>query len=149
MPLLLVSPLAADTSSMDDQTIQYQISETEFGVVVIQKDGMTQQEARKIAIQKAAETAQKYSYRYFVIESEGEVVATDTNQRQKAEQQMPRNMYYELFQSDNFGRYPMDQNTIPESSLYPGYRIVFKCTNSRPPAGGIDSCKVIECKPSQ
>jgi len=137
--------LSADDQFSDDRVIQYQISSEEFGVVVVQKEGMSEKDAKNYAMQKAAETAQKYNYQYFVIQTEGQVMVTNTKSSQTPEQQMPRNMYYELFQSDNFGRQPMDQNTIPQAGLYPAYRIVFKCSKSMPVSGGIDACKVIDC----
>jgi len=135
--------LASDNS--DDRCIQYQINSEEFGVVAVQKEGMSDEDVKNYAMQKAAETARKYDYQYFVIQTEGPVMVTDAKQSHKPDQPIPHNMYYELFQSDNFGKNPMYQNTIPQAGIYPAYRIVFRVYKSMPASGGIDACKVIDC----
>ena len=54
-------------------------------------------------MQKAAEMWQKNGYRYFTISSESEVYVIKSAPDQKA----PVNQYYEMIQSDNFGKNPV------------------------------------------
>ena len=54
----------------DGRTVEYQIQDNEFAVVVVQENGMRESEAKKEALESVAVLTQKNNYRYFEIESE-------------------------------------------------------------------------------
>jgi len=122
------------------QTIQYRIDSDQYGVVIVQKGGITSREAKQFAMEKAAFLTRQNNYRYFTIELEEKVLATDFQVRKGENLQVPRNMYYELIQSSNFGKGSIDENNnIPVAALYPAYKMVIRCYKEKPIAGAIDA----------
>ena len=93
-------------------------------------------------MQKAAEMWQKNGYRYFTISSESEVYVIKSAPDQKA----PVNQYYEMIQSDNFGKNPVgrEPNLSPQS-LYTGWKMKFACYKESPGSNAVDSCKYTKC----
>ncbi len=128
----------------DAQAIEYQIKDNEYAVVVLQKAGMTEEQTKQLALQKAAEKTRDQKYRYFTIESQEKVHAMSGSGG--AYDSPPQNMYYELFQSGDYGRDRFDDESSPQENIYPGYRIVFKCYQEKPSYKAIDACEVIPCK---
>jgi len=125
--------------NLSRQTIQYRIDSSQYAVVVVQKGGVTSRDAKQYAMEKAAAMARQNNFRYFTVELEEKVFATDAQSRRGSDIQMPRNMYYELIQSDNFGKAPMVKGSNGSVvATYPAYRMVIKCYKERPIAGAID-----------
>lgn len=136
----------ATTPLTNRQVIEYKSDNGSYGVVVVQEGGMSEKEARLKAMQKAAEKTQAEQQRYFLIESEGRVQAVTASGSAYDSPPPPRNMYYELIQSDNFGRDRFEDERTPKENTYPAYRMVFKCYATPPSAEAIDSCEVVPCK---
>jgi len=133
----------ADT--IGDQTIHYQVEGNKYAVVIVE-DGVSQKEAKEYAMKKAAEVARDNGYRYFTIESEGEVAVAKSEKDFPSEQSMPRNLYYELIQSGNFGRDRVTSGDVAPVGMYNGYRMVFSCYKEAPSGRAVDACKYTDCK---
>jgi hypothetical protein len=128
------------------QTIEYQMDEDRYAVVIVQTQGMSDEEAKKFALQKAAEKTRSQNLRYFTIESEGKVQAMRSSDTADDNSPSPRNMYYELIQSGNFGRDRFEDEKSSQGNIYSGYRIVFKCYSEKPNSNAVDVCDIVSCK---
>lgn len=117
-------------ANLADQTIEYQVDDNRYAVVVAE-DGVSAGEAKAYALKRAAQVAKDKGYSYFTIDKEDEV-AMARSEDQPSSQTMPRNLYYELIQSDNFGREPIEPGNPPPTSLTQGYRIEFSCYQEKP-----------------
>ncbi|MBS0615992.1 MAG: hypothetical protein JSR58_05520 [Verrucomicrobia bacterium] len=117
-------------ANLADQTINYQIEDNRYAVVVAE-DGISTDEARDYALKRAAQVAQDNGYSYFSIDKESQVAMARSDEL-SSDQTMPRNLYYEMIQSDNFGREPVEPGNPPPTSLTQGYRIEFTCHKEKP-----------------
>lgn len=131
---------------VNNQLIEYELDKETYAIVVVREEGMSAEEAKKKAMEKAAEKTQEGHRRYFTVESEGEVQAVSATGSAYDGSHPPRNMYYELIQSDNFGRDRFEDERTPQEGVYPAYRIIFKCYLNRPSSEAVDSCDIISCK---
>ncbi|MBI3236966.1 MAG: hypothetical protein HYZ48_04630 [Chlamydiales bacterium] len=120
----------------------------QYAIVVVQSEGIDEEGAKKLAMQKAAEKTQDQNMRYFTIESEGNVQAMTSSGSAYDNPPPARNMYYELIQSGNFGRDQMEDERMPQENLYQAYRIVFKCYADKPKGKSVDSCSIVPCSGS-
>ena len=128
-----------------DHTIEYNIDDNKYAVVVVQDEGISSSEAKKYAMQRAAEMTIKNGYRYFVVDSESEVYVAKSNKESPSEPSMPRNIYYELIQSGDFGRDLMPPEDLATVAQCPGYRVVFSCFNEKASRKAVDACKYADC----
>lgn len=128
-----------------DQTIQYQVNNNQYAVIVVE-DEISKEDAKKYAMQQAAETAKKNGYHYFKVESEGEVAVAKSDKQFPGAQSQPRNLYYEMIQSGNFGRERLSPDETPSSGMYQGYRIIFSCYKEPPSGKSEDVCEYTNCK---
>ncbi len=131
-------------SALADRTIQYQIEGNRYAVVVAE-DGISEGQAKEEAVKRAAQVAVDNGYRYFVVDSESEVSMMKSNQGFPSPGSRPTNLYYELIQSGNFGREPIDQPQPSMENLYSGWRIQFSCYKERPSRKAIDACQYASC----
>lgn len=142
---LFVGCRAKDTiADGEDRSIEYHIDGNKYAVVVVE-DGMTESEAREKAMQKAAEVTVAHGYRYFTVESQNEVSVIKSNKEYPSEESMPRNIYYELIQSGNFGREPIRGGDFSTASMYTGYRILFTCDHEKTSEKAMDACSYTDC----
>jgi len=136
----------SDTEAADgNKSIEYHVDGNKYAVVVVQ-DGLSEDEAKEQAMKKAAEVASEHGYRYFTVDSENEVSVIKSNKQFPSEESMPRNIYYELIQSGNFGREPIRSGDFSTSSMYSGYRILFSCFKDKPSGKAYDVCEFTGCK---
>ena len=141
--LALVACKNGPSIGQDPNTIEYNVQDNEYAVVVVRTEGMSDSEAKKLALKRAAQLAQKNNYRYFAVEKEEDVQAMSTNGNNP---RMPHNLYYEEIQSGDFSREQFEDQNYSATQLYPAYRITFKCYREYPSGGAIDTCTLIECK---
>jgi hypothetical protein len=129
----------------DHRAIEYQVQGNEYAVVIVQPEEMSDAQAKKQAIQRAAQLTQRNNYRYFKVEKEEKVQAMSTDNSAYDNPPMPSNMYYELIQGDNFNRDQLSDQSLSSTELYPAYKITFKCYQDRPSSDAIDSCTLVDC----
>lgn len=122
--------------------MDYSIGDNKYGVVVAEDDGISRGEAKKYAMQRAAEVAHDHGYRYFTIDRESQVMVMKT---EAGSQGAPRNIYYELIQSDNFGRDRLQTPAMNPSKTIPGYQIEFSCQENKPSGRHYDVCDYGAC----
>ncbi|MGH2612754.1 MAG: hypothetical protein ACRDFB_06850 [Rhabdochlamydiaceae bacterium] len=134
----------SDPQGMDKYTIEYSIDKHQFGVVVAEDGGVSKKKAQTYALQRAAQVAHDHGYRYFVIHRESQVVVMKTEKR-SPHQDMPTNIYYELIQSDNFGRDRLQAPEMNPSNQIPAYQIEFACQESKPSSQHYDVCDFVAC----
>ena len=127
----------------DRQTIQYQMGQDQYAVVIVQEQGMSDDAVKQLAMQKAAQLTLDKNYRYFTVESEGQVMAMSPS---GSNYQAPRNLYYELIQSNDFSRDQFSDSQANQTQTHSGFRIVIKCYQNSPGGKAIDACSVVKCK---
>lgn len=126
------------------QTLDYQVGNNEYAIVVIFNEGTSEQEAKQVALQKAAEKAHSEQFQYFTIEKEGPVAAILSGK--DGDSSHPSNMYYDLRQSGDFGRERFSGEQMPQGTPQSAYQIIFKCYVDKPSGQAIDVCDVLSCK---
>jgi len=131
-------------ASADQQTIEYQVDDNEYAVVIVRSEDMSEEQAKELAMQKAAEKTRDQKLRYFTIESEGQVQAMRSG-KSSDDPSPPSNMYYDLIQSNNFGRDRFEDQQFPDGNIYPAYRIIFKCYQEKPGEKAVDACDIVSC----
>jgi hypothetical protein len=141
--LTLVACKDDSSSNEDAQAIEYNVQGNEYAVAIVKTQGMSDSDAKQLALKRAAQMTQKHNYRYFSVEKEEDVQAMSSSGNNS---QMPSNMYYELIQSGNFSREQFQDYNSSQTQLYPAYRITFKCYQEKPSGKAIDSCNLVECK---
>jgi hypothetical protein len=141
--LLLAACKGDVLADADRQTIQYQTGQDQFAIVIVQEDGMSDQAARELAMKKAAQLTLDKEYRYFILESQGQVMAMSPS---GSNYQAPRNLYYELIQSGDFSRDQFSDSPANETQTYTGFRIMIRCYKQNPGSKGVDACTLVECK---
>lgn len=132
-------------ASADQQTIEYQVDDNEYAIVIVRSENMSEEQAKELAMQKAAEKTRSEKFRYFTIESEGQVQAMRSGKGPNDTPPPPSNMYYDLIQSNNFGRDRLEDQQSPGGGIYPAYRIVFKCYEEKPGEKAVDACDIVSC----
>jgi thiamine biosynthesis lipoprotein ApbE len=145
IPFIALVACQNDPPTHDHQAIEYQVENNEYGVVIVQGEGVDDAEAKRQALQRAAQLAQKNNYRYFEVVKEEKVQVASTNNSAYSNPSMPSNMYYDLIQSDNFGRDGSSDQNLSQTGLYPAYRIIFRCYQEKPSSDAIDSCTLVDC----
>jgi hypothetical protein len=120
----LLNSLQADEQPvMTDHLIEYSLQDHKYAIVIVE-NGLSEEEAKKLALQRAADLAKEKGFQHYKIDSEGEVKVALTSKEFPSESSMPRNIYYELIQSDNFGRQPIEPGEDANVTVYPGYRLI-------------------------
>lgn len=137
--LLCAGCKESQNPDMDKYTMDYSIDHNRFGVVVAEDGGISRSEAEKYALQRAAEVAHDHGYRYFIIDRESQVSVL-RSEKGSPNEGMPTNLYYELIQSDNFGRDRFQTPEMNPSTQVPGYQIEFSCQESKPSGKHYDVC---------
>lgn len=133
-----------EAPDMEKYTTDYSISNNQFGVVVAEDDGVSRSAAKKYAFERAAQIAHSHGFRYFTVDRESQVAILKTEKGDPS-QDMPRNMYYELIQSDNFGRDRLESPEMNPSKEISGYQVEFTCQTSKPAGHSYDVCDFGEC----
>ena len=142
--LLILGSCRSDVAIADEQeAIEYRIEDGSYAIVVPQKEGWSQEKTKQLAMHKAAELAKSYNYRYFLVKNESTVQVARTNKDPEAD--APRDLYYEVIQSGNFGREQMLQPQ-PYSELLPAYKIIIQCYENNPPSNAVDVCEIMKCQ---
>jgi hypothetical protein len=129
------STLADD--DLDQYVIQYHIEDNRYAVAVVEDHGISRSEARQYALQKAAATAKANGYQYFIIEEEGQV-AVMSGGSPSPDSTAPKNLYYSMIQSGNFGRDRMEEGSYSAVQQKPAYQIQFSCYKEKPSRHAID-----------
>lgn len=132
-------------SSFADQTIEYQVQENQYAVVIVEDEGITAEQAKKLARQKAAEITVQNGGRYFTIVSEQPTQVIKSEHPWPDNQAFPQNMYQELIIEKNFNRQRLQQEQGPSENLYNAYRLVFNISEKES-RHSIDACTLTKCK---
>jgi hypothetical protein len=129
----------------DSNVIDYQIEDNEYAVVIVQEEGMSNADAKKQALKKAAQMTKAHHFRYFLVEKEEHVQAISRNSS-SSNSQMPSNTYYQLIQGGSYGSSQYEAHQFSVEEAYPAYRITFTCYAEKPSNKAIDACTLIDCK---
>lgn len=128
--------------NLSDRMIEYQLDGGQYAVVVV-VDGISPKEAKKIALQRAAEITAAQGDRYFTVDSEESTQVVKSDQGYD-NQRFYGNMYQELIIEQDFGRTSI-QRQPQNSALYPAIRLVFTPYLKKPSHNAIDACKLTDC----
>lgn len=117
--------------------MEYQMKGNRCAVVVVE-EGISEKEAKQEALKAAAEMTVNQGYEYFVVEGEKEVVVVKAGDSRLEDSERPRNIYYELIQSNNFGREPLNSADPYLAKAYLGWRMEFSMHHD-PVKGAVDA----------
>lgn len=133
---------------ISDRYIDYHIEGDKFAVVYVNTDKSSKSRAKRYAMQRAAEVTADNGYRYFKIDSEGEVAVAESR---APRQRYPTNLYQELIIEGDFGRQD-DYGVVDypyRSGVYPAYKLVIICYDEKPRGRSYDACKMTDCPDEQ
>lgn len=131
-------------SHITSQYVDYQRGSNQFVVIAIQKAGMNQKDAKKLAMKRCAELAEENGFRYFRLEKEYKTVILHTDPTEDV-YRFPGNLYQEDIQEQGFNRDRILENQGMGPQKYPCYRIEIVCEKSFTP-GSYDACEYTGCK---
>lgn len=124
------------------QTIEYEKG-SQYVVVVVETNGVTEEDAKKYAEKRAAEMTVAKGGRYFQVVSQQQTKVVKSDKSWPNSQALPQNLYQELIVEQDFGRESLKRRDLPSSSVYPAYRLVFEIKED---PSGIDACGIVNCK---
>jgi hypothetical protein len=128
-----------------DNVIEYQVSDNEYAVVIVQEKGMSEGAARKAAKQRAAELTVEHGYRYFTIEKEQKTQVVQSDKSWPDNKGFYNNMYQELIIEEDFGRASLARQGGPSAQTYPATRVVFKMFVDKPAGKSYNACNYTDC----
>lgn len=138
--ILVLSNLRADFSD-------YDLGQGRYSITYVELEETSHQDAKHYALTHAAEIAHQNGYRYFTLDSEENVVVTQSQESVEG----PYN--YNLFQEDiiegQFGRGSIERRSTPEASIdtYNALRITITGYKKKPSKGNVfDVCNLIDCR---
>ena len=126
----------------NDNVIEYQIQGNRYAVVIVREKGMSVDQARKMARQRAAEMTVVEGNRYFVIESETDVQAVQSSGSQD---QFYTNMYQELIVEGDYSKQQTQAEQPVSAYTYPALRVVFTMVPDKSTPKSVDACKYTTC----
>jgi hypothetical protein len=130
--------------SLGSRTIEYAV-EGDTYVVVAVMDGISQDEAKRIAQLRAAEMTVAQGSRYFVIDSMSETEVIKTEEGSDS-QRFYGNMYQELIIERDFDRERQARRPLPTTETYSAVRLQFTMYKERPNRKAIDACSLTPCR---
>ncbi len=118
----------------DDEMIEYRLQAGQYAVVVILNDGVTLDQAKKVARRRAAELAVSGGFRYFLIQSETEM-------------QVMKSKVLEAFNEEIIieGNFATAQLERPKETVYSALRVVFQCFENKPKGKCYKACNLTDC----
>ena len=128
---------------ISDQIIEYQLDNGQYSVVVVM-DGISASDAQKMARQRAAEIVVQQGDRFFTIDSEGETQVIKSDDIPE-NQRFYGNMYQELIIEKDFNRDRLRYQSVPNTSMYSAYRLVFTSYKQKPAGKSTDACSLTKC----
>lgn len=132
--LALGAPVTA-RSLKCPQVIEYKDTQ-QFGVVVVQENGLDADQTRDYAHRRAAQLTIDNGYRYFVIEQERTVKIAKT----RSPNQFPVNLYQQVVIEE--GRGPT--NDTFSMKIKNGYQVLFQCFEEASHPGAIDAAAYLK-----
>jgi hypothetical protein len=124
--------------SQNDQFLVSQIEKGHYDVIYIEPEESPPEESKQKVLKHAAKVAHDNGYRYFIIESENEVMVQQSLRRSTPP---PPNLYQELIQEHHY-----ETDSSGMGSLHSGRKVTILCYIDSPPNGAIDSCTLINCQ---
>lgn len=127
--------------------MQYRVDSDHFAIIRVKNDGVSTEEAKKQAVAEAAKVAVQNGYRYFVIESEQDVIVVPSSDVSSDKPNLPSNMYQELIVEGNFGKDNYDP-LLSNPQTYTAYhalKIIIHGINEGSQKGSIDACALTPC----
>lgn len=132
--------------SVARETIEYQSGENQYSVVVVEGQGLTMTQAKKLAQIKAAEMAHSDGYRYITFETIQKTEVVKSDKPWPDNRAFYGNMYKELILDNNFDRDRLAREAIPSEEIYPAYRFVFKAYDTKANWKAVDVCTLTQCE---
>lgn len=126
--------LKAQDSIQDQYTISFPLGENRFGVIVAEDQELSKAEAQKHALIIAAALTHENGFRYFIVDSETQVVLAKKDKG-------PPNAYVGI--KIYYERMPSGEKS--SSNMVPGHQIEFSCLKEKPDGKYYDSCNFGVC----
>lgn len=141
--VMLIAVGCTRNGMTDDNYLEAKIGDNKYSVVYIEKEKISRDEARNNALVRAAEIAKENGYRYFVIDSDEDVMVAHTTPNNDA---FPHNLYEEEIIEGNFGRQALQNKTPEPTNLYQGVKVKVTCYKEMPNVPtAIDVCQLLKC----
>lgn len=128
------------------QVLEYPIQDKQYAIVILMDEGMSEEQARDLARQKAAELTVKNGFRYFTVEKESKVQVIKSNQPFPDAKAFPGNLYEELIVEKDFTRERVANAAEGGSSFVPGFRWIIQCSEERSSSKAVDACTLTDCQ---
>ena len=136
--------------SITSEYIDYHMGGDRYTVIAVQKEGMSESEAKDKALKRAAELAVENGYSYFKVESEKEVMVYQTKPNWPSNSDFPGNLYQEdIRENDSFDRDRLlQEQQTPGSGTQPkpGVQLVIQGYKTKPSGKSLNPCDYTECK---
>lgn len=126
-----------------ERTIEYPVGGDTYVVVAVM-DGISLEDAKMLAKQRAAEMTVAQGNRYFTVDSISETEVMKSEEEPES-QRFYGNMYQELIIERDFNRERMARRPLPNTSIYPAVRLQFTVYKERPNRKAIDACSLTNC----
>lgn len=108
------------------QVVDYAQDDGNIVLLVVQPQGMDPQEARQMALKRAAEISVENGYHYFRVVSEYETQVVQAQGNGQGNEGYTTNMYQEYIVEGDFGRESVDRRATQGSEVYPAWRCEFQ-----------------------
>jgi hypothetical protein len=112
------------------QIYSYPLRDQQYVILVVEDNGVDEEDAKRTAIQKASQVSLANGYRYFSILSEKKVEVVKRSADPAS--QMPGNLYHEKIIEKDFGRDNLERGASFSTGTYPAYRLEIECYSEKP-----------------
>lgn len=144
MAIVLLAVGCTRNGVSDDDYLDAKIADDKYSVIYIEKEAMPREEARNNALTHAAKIAKDNGYRYFIIDSDEDVMVAHST---PSPNPFPENLYQQEIVEGNFGRQELQNKTPQPTNLYQGVKIKITCYKEMPNVPtAIDVCQLLNCE---
>lgn len=147
--ILCFSSLAiaeGENVSISNEYIDYKMEGDRYTVIAVQREGMSEDEAKKLAVKRAAELAVENGYSYFSVESENQVTVFQTKPNWQSNSDFPGNLYQEDIREEGFDRDRIISEDESGTRSHPGVQLVIQGYKSKPSGNSLNPCDYTDCK---
>jgi hypothetical protein len=132
------------TYADEPRVVKYKMENNQFTIIVVQENNLSYDDAKNIAMKKAAETTKDNNFKYFELKAEDEVTIMLGKSNFPSSYDFPQNLYQEEIVEKGFDRERFIEQGVQDNQPYPAVRIIIQCLNTKT-KNALNPCDYMNC----
>lgn len=129
-------------SPCEEGVFEYSTGEREVTIIVVQGNDVSFNEAKKLAMKRAAEATRENGFKYFIIKKREKVTFVGTKKGHRIYSNFPYNIYQREIVERGMGREPLKPEEDVETS--PAIKLIIEFSEKKT-SDTFSSCDFIDC----